>query len=627
MRDERAIGILGEAMTEMNNGVNGRNNTAFAGTVNAGNFIASLTTNRGDGGGGRGGGGICRGAMGGGTGEVGGGVGAILGGMNFLQCVGGGGGGGKRVGNMSKGELEQRVLSIQAAQNEVMQKMVAMGMPTIQAWQQQQQQQQYQSKHSSRQNQSNGKKGCVGSGSSLNSGIINNNSINGPVFSMFFGGTESAASNPNCILPKGDSGAPSFVSPWGTVVPPIPPPPGGSPPNAAAAIADFATYIGDVVVPVASSSHGEKEQCDPGASIPIPTLGGDGGVGEDAAGANSAAWLDYYDACLRARGLQGGLAEFEEFARLAGGGAMASSLSGETWCRRRGMPQDRQISVDRDGGDPPPIEFEDDDVTTNVKDYDLSDEDCLVLEAEVEDEEQRLKKAAKKRDKKARQKERAKKEAEGKAAVALMKKREKAITSWRSRVVTACLGGDAKKMDALVGESPFRNFVYDPTQFINLDHKGRNGENADERPKSQEEYLLKQIAWFFPNCLQKYQAQASSETTQPFANNLAREKLAKYILSVSFDAVLFQSPFTQNRNAIHSAAYRNDANFIQWIIKCQHLNKVNDVSMLEYLCRDGGWAPLHYATAGGATEVVELLLRQGVCVTTRTDRSLTCFTR
>jgi len=355
------------------------------------------------------------------------------------------------------------------------------------------------------------------------------------------------------------------------------------------------------------------------------------------------AWLDYYDACLRARGVKGGIAEFEEFAQLtgqgeasaaasesrfAGGGTTSSSSSsGNVWCHRRGMPQDRPIGGDGDDGDYPPAEFEYGD--TNVKCYGLSEEECLALEAE--EEEQRIKKAAKKRDKKTRQKERAKKESDAKAAVASMKKRDKAIASWRSRVATACLVGDANKMDALVGESPFKNYVYDPTPFISLDHETEDGGDDDDRPSSQEKYLLKQMNWFLSNCLQKYQTQTSSCSTsrqlQPFANNIAREKLAKYILSVSFDAVLFQSPFTQNRNAIHSAAYRNDANFIQWIIECQQSNDVNDISILEFLCQDGGWAPLHYATAGGATEVVELLLRQGVCVTTRTDCSLTCFTR
>jgi hypothetical protein len=329
--------------------------------------------------------------------------------------------------------------------------------------------------------------------------------------------------------------------------------------------------------------------------------------------------------------VMGGLAEFEEFARLTGQGATASEsmLAGGGTTASRGMPQDRPISGDKDDMDYFPAGFEYDDSATNVKGYLLSEEECLALEAE--EEEQRIKKAAKKRDKKARQKERAKKEAEAKAAIASMKKRDKAIASWRSRVVTACLGMDSKKMDALVGESPFKNYVYDPMPFISLDNEDEDGGDDEDRPKSQEEYLLKQMNWFLPNCVQKYQPHSSSETTsmqvKPFAHNLAREKLAKYILSVSFDAVLFQSPFTQNRNAIHSAAYRNDADFIQWIIECRQSKEVNDISMFELLCEDGGWAPLHYAVAGGATEVMELLLFVGVDVKTRTDRSLTSLNR
>ena len=580
---------------------------------------------------------------------------------------------------MSKEELEQRVLGIQAAQDEVMQKMAAMGVPTMQAWQQQQQHQQhqqFQSKNLPRQNQYHGRRGGGGGGGHANSGTNSNNhtgnhTSNAQVFSMIFGESRngSAASIGNGAPPTfggaGPCAPPPFVSPWGPAVPPIPPPPGGWPPGAApsaataaAAIAAFATSIGEIVPAASSASyppHSYPSRAGPNgagsAPVPIPAGGGDclegggggGGGGRDATEANSAAWLDYYDACLRARGVNGGIAEFEEFAQLTGQGTTSavasesrfagegttssSSSSGGAWCHRRGMPQDRPIGGDGDDGDYLPAEFEYDD--TNVKDYGLSEEKCFALEAE--EEEQRIKKAAKKRDKKARQKERAKTESEAKAAVASMKKRDKAITSWRSRVVAACFLGDAKKMDALVGESPFKNYVYDPTPFISLDHETEDGGDDDDRPTSQEEYLLRQMNWFLSNCIQKYQTQTSSHTTsrqlQPFANNIAREKLARYILSVSFDAVLFQSPFTQNRNAMHSAAYRNDANFIQWIIECQQSNDVKDISIFDFLCQDGGWAPLHYATAGGSTEVVELLLRQGVCVTTRTNRSLTCFTR
>jgi hypothetical protein len=570
MRDERAIGILGEAIgseVKVNSSPNGVISTdailnGLNGAINARNILANLTTQEQHGGSTtRSGimGNDARRQLGGGDAGIGIGMGmnAILDSMNFLQSVNSGANDNGMVHNMSKEELEARVLNIQAAQAEVMQKMTAMGMP--QAWQQQQQQQHYDP--------------------------------------TIFGGTVN-------VIPGG-SGTTPTIPPWGPTVPLIPPPVGGWPPTSSFA-------MGSNGATTTQSTN----------SIPIPpyTLNDFGGSRTNNSGdnvttggkaANSAAWLDYYDACLRARGVKGGLAEFEEFARLSGGPGAAAALDlNFPNLYHRGVPQDRSIIES--------IEF----VPSNM------DKDNMALEAE--EEEQRLKKAAKKRDKKARQKERAKKEAEIKAAEAAMKKRDKTVTSWRSRVVTACLGGDAKKMDALLAESPYKNYVYDPTPIPTLgrdddDEDGGdcNHEDAhDGRPKSQEEYLLLQMDWFLSNCVQKYPSRSSSSELQPFTNNvLAREKLTKYILSVSFESVLVQSPLTHNRNAIHSAAYRNDANFIQWIIDSQ-----KNIS-LDMLCEDGGWAPLHYATAGGAFEVVELLLREGVSVSTRTDPSLSHFTR
>jgi hypothetical protein len=76
----------------------------------------------------------------------GGGASAILGRANFLQSAGVGSG--RRVNGMTKEEFEQCILGIQVAQNNGMQKMAAIGMPTMQAWQQQQQQQQQQQSQS-----------------------------------------------------------------------------------------------------------------------------------------------------------------------------------------------------------------------------------------------------------------------------------------------------------------------------------------------------------------------------------------------------------------------------------------------------------------------------------------------
>lgn len=364
---------------------------------------------------------------------------------------------------------------------------------------------------------------------------------------------------------------------------------------------------------------------------------------------NSAAWLDYFDACLRERGVKGGLVEFEEFARLSSQGAvMTASMSavagGTSGSSSRMMPQDRSpplgSSCDKDEVEYLPIGFEYDEIQFTSDTNDIA----LARRREAEEEELlRTKKTAKKRDKKARQKERARREAEVKAALAAMKKREKAITSWRSRVVAACSAGDAKKMDLLVGESPYKNYVYDPKSlcFDDDDEEENDAvhdEKHDDRPKSQEEYLLKQMEWFLPNCLQKYRTLSAPTTAstsefsppqaQPYANNLAREKLANYILSVSFDIVLQQSTLSQNRNAIHSAAYMGDVDFIRWVIRSQSSKtKKDDVSYLEDVCSDAGWTPLHYATAAGESNVVELLLQEGVCATATTDSSLTCLSR
>ena len=64
-------------------------------------------------------------------------------------------------------------------------------------------------------------------------------------------------------------------------------------------------------------------------------------------------------------------------------------------------------------------------------------------------------KAASKREKKARRKERARAEAAGRAAADEARRRGTCITSWRSRVVTGCGGGDVARVEALLDDHPF----------------------------------------------------------------------------------------------------------------------------------------------------------------------------
>ncbi|KAL7539828.1 hypothetical protein ACHAXR_009646 [Thalassiosira sp. AJA248-18] len=516
-----------------------------------------------------------------------------------------------------------------------------------------------------------------------------------PVFSMIFGGGSSssnAAATTTSTAGGGGGGGsttmplPNMLPP-GVSIPPLPPPPGGWPPGAApaaaaaAAMAAFSTTFNNNSSDVNNNNRNlnqnrpssNNNHSNENNNFSIPMMGGSGVGGPLPGGPpdlNSTAWLDYYDACLRAGGLKGGIAEFEEYARMSGGNNAGhqgtTSMSGNSAMggHHRSMPQDRPISGRMGGGGkgggnnndndlPAQFEYDGGSIDTNddngngVDQQQLSEQELQQLA--LEEEEKRKKKAAKKRDKKARQKERAKKESEAKAALAALKKREKAIASWRSRVVQACgssssssgMGGDGRRMDVLVGESPYKNYTYDPTTASATLPEEDEEDDETDRPQSHEEYLIKHMDWFLTNCLQKYPSQSqyhhrhdndegaeSALTQQPFANNVARERLAKYILSVSLNVVMLQSP-TKSRNAIHSAAYRNDADFIRWIIQSSDTNSSggDKMSYLESLCDDAGWSPLHYAIAGGAQNVVELLLKEGCNVQMRTDRSLTCFNR
>jgi hypothetical protein len=70
------------------------------------------------------------------------------------------------------------------------------------------------------------------------------------------------------------------------------------------------------------------------------------------------------------------------------------------------------------------------------------------------EQEERARKAAKKRDRKIRKKEKVRKEAEAKASEEKSKKREKEVTAWRSRVVSACHSNEVSKLKAVLSESP-----------------------------------------------------------------------------------------------------------------------------------------------------------------------------
>ena len=267
--------------------------------------------------------------------------------------------------------------------------------------------------------------------------------------------------------------------------------------------------------------------------------------------------------------------------------------------------------------------------------------------ADEEAEAARLKKAAKKRDKKARQKEAKRKEAEAKAAAAEKKKREKAITSWRSRVIAACKGGDRRGMERLVGESPYRNCPGDLANIIAnanatltanataaANPNADDGDNADgNNAVAEEEYLRDQLEWLVNSCVQKYPPSGLPDRNTSTLNDddSARLTLVSYILSAC-PSVLTEGK-DGGRSGLHSAALGNDPALLGWV--ADHFDDVARRAdaggwadhPLDGTCGDAGWTPLHYAVAGGAAGAVEELLGRGADAGARTDPELTRFRR
>lgn len=435
-------------------------------------------------------------------------------------------------------------------------------------------------------------KGMAGNGKDDTGGSTNNamnpGRNNVPMFSMIFGQGNGSNSHPQGGV--------------GPTIPPLPPPPNGWPsgaPAAAAAAAAAAAFASSLNMK--NDANGSNSNSAGNASSSQYYSPSDFAGAFASAELGSPAWLEYY---------------FEEYARNQRGmAATASTQNSNNF--RPDPPADADCC--------PPDHFEYGDHFEEQEER-LMDEQRVILEAE--ETERKAKAAAKKKDKKARKKERAKKEAETKAALAAKKKREKAITSWRSRIVAACSSSDESKMETLLSESPYKNFTYNPDEF------GPDNYDLDEGyiPQNQEEYLIRQLDWFLTNVLQKYPELELGKI--PFEKNGAREKLAKYIMQQSIDTIFIPGP-SMLRNALHSAAYHNDVDFVTWIIEGQKKavaqnthKKENPFSdCLDALCDDAGWAPLHYAVAAGSEGVVELLLEAGCDIWSRSDFELTCLNR
>jgi ankyrin repeat protein len=194
------------------------------------------------------------------------------------------------------------------------------------------------------------------------------------------------------------------------------------------------------------------------------------------------------------------------------------------------------------------------------------------------EQEERARKAAKKRDRKIRKKEKVRKEAEAKASEEKTKKREKQVTAWRSRVVSACHSNEVSKLKAVLSESP----LCDDDDFTSL--------------------VEPHLQFLLPNCFAKNRSLVEK-------GKEARAALLGYILYRSVPIVF--EPLRNGRSAFHTACFYGDISTMRQIVDEAKPCGGAAVTILNSLCQDSGWSPLHYAVLSGSLQVMETLLANG----------------
>ena len=234
-------------------------------------------------------------------------------------------------------------------------------------------------------------------------------------------------------------------------------------------------------------------------------------------------------------------------------------------------------------------------------------------------------KAAKKREKKQRKKARERKEAALKDAEAAIKLREKSISTWKSRIVTACSIGDVKKLESLITNTPFQD-----KKGLEFDDEIMKALTIDNVPRSFDEEVTETLKWLLVNCICK----TSMDKQKSTLCSEARFKLSSFITSTSY-AIVFEPAVLPNdlgglsRSVLHHCSFLGDVPFIRAVLDQNAKIKENNGTSvnLNTLCNDFGWGPIHYATVGGHLELVDLLLNAGCDVQLKTDPSLTCHSK
>ncbi|KAL3920034.1 MAG: hypothetical protein SGILL_003459 [Bacillariaceae sp.] len=227
-----------------------------------------------------------------------------------------------------------------------------------------------------------------------------------------------------------------------------------------------------------------------------------------------------------------------------------------------------------------------------------------VVSDNVLEKEEKERKATKKREKKQRKKAKLKEEAAQKAAEAAQKKREKAILSWRSRVISAMESNDVSKLGALLDESPLR--------------KEREIDDESSMPST----IVRHLEFLVPNTVPKSRANAQ-------IGSEARLRLADFVFSL--DPSMAFIPLRSGRTALHTACFYDNLQFVTLVFNKAKETATdaheNDFSVpdnfLEMTCQESGLSPLQYASISCSWDVMEFLLEKGCSVCTPSTASLT----
>jgi hypothetical protein len=187
------------------------------------------------------------------------------------------------------------------------------------------------------------------------------------------------------------------------------------------------------------------------------------------------------------------------------------------------------------------------------------------------------------------------------AAVALQKveaankKLSKAVSMWRTRVVSAVTQNEVQKLEALLAESPLPTVTSLQQQAASVFTSKTDKVNSTGNSNPHLEFLV-------PMTVPKNAGSTKGSET--------RMILAKYLLQ-EFSPSHFFSPGRNGRSAVHVACLAADHAVLKLIIEKARKKWTAD-KLCEALmepCQDSGWTPLHYAVSSGSMRTVETLLK------------------